>query len=91
MARRDIRARRDAISKSLAIISELQSTLNMEQGGDIAAQLDRLYTWMTDALIDATIKQDPTPLQDVRRVLETLREAWQQIAATKPVQPESAA
>jgi flagellar protein FliS len=91
MARRDIRARRDAISKSLAIISELQSTLNMEQGGDIAAQLDRHYTWMTDALIDATIKQDPTPLQDVRRVLETLREAWQQIAATKPVQPESAA
>ena len=91
MARRDIRARRDAISKSLAIISELQSTLNMDQGGDIATQLDRLYTWMTDALIDATVKQDPAPLHDVRRVLETLRDGWQQVASAKPALPEPAA
>ncbi|MCC7044655.1 MAG: flagellar export chaperone FliS [Acidobacteria bacterium] len=90
MARKDIRTRRDAISKSLAIIGELQSTLNMEQGGDIAVQLDRLYTWMTDALIQATVQQDPGPIHNVRKNLENLRDAWQQIAAAKPV-PESAA
>jgi len=91
MARKDIRARRDAISKSLAIISELQSTLNMDQGGDVAVQLDRLYTWMTQSLIDATVKQDPKPIHDVRRIVESLRDAWQQIAAPKPAAPESAA
>lgn len=90
MARRDIRARRDAISKSLAIISELQSTLNIDQGGEIAEQLDRLYTWMTNALVEATVKQDPKPIQDVRKNLEMLRDAWHQIASSKSV-PESAA
>lgn len=90
MARKDIRARREAISKSLAIISELQSTLNMDQGGDIAVQLDRLYSWMTESLMQATMQQDPRPIQDVRRILETLRDGWQQAAVAKPV-PESAA
>ena len=90
MARKDIRARREAISKSLAIISELQSTLNMEQGGDIAAQLDRLYSWMTESLMQATMTQDPGPIHDVRRILETLRDGWQQAAVAKPA-PESAA
>lgn len=91
MVRKDIRTRRDAVSKSLAIISELQSTLNMEQGGDIAVQLDRLYSWMTDSLVQATVKQDPGPIHDVRKVLSNLRDAWQQIATAKPAAPESAA
>jgi flagellar protein FliS len=90
MERRDIRTRRDAISKSLAIISELQSTLNLEQGGDIAVELDRLYSWMTDALVQATIKQDAKPVHDVRTVVENLRDAWQQIAVATP-RPETAA
>ncbi len=91
MARKDIRSRRDAMSKSLAIISELQSTLNMQQGGDVAVQLDRLYTWMTESLVDATVKQDPQRIHDVRRVLETLRDGWQQIATGRTDAPESAA
>jgi flagellar protein FliS len=80
MARRDIPARRDAVSRALAIVSELQSTLNMEQGGQIAVELDRLYTWMTDSLVRATVKQDPAPIHDVRRVLESLRDSWHQVA-----------
>jgi flagellar secretion chaperone FliS len=91
MARRDIRTRRDAISKSLAIIGELQSTLNMDRGGDIAVQLDRLYTWMTDALVQATVTQDPGPIHDVRKIVGNLRDGWQQIAAARPAAPESAA
>jgi len=90
MERRDIPARRIALSRAMAIISELQSTLDMERGGDIADQLDRLYTWMTSQLVDATIKQSADPIKDVRRMLEILRDAWQQIAKAKPV-PESAA
>jgi flagellar protein FliS len=90
MARKDIRARREAISKSLAIISELQSTLNMDQGGDIAVQLDRLYSWMTESLMQATMTQDPAPIHAVKRILETLRDGWQQAAVARPV-PESAA
>lgn len=90
LQRRDVLARRDAISRSLAIVAELQSTLNMSQGGDVAAQLDRLYSWMTDALVRATVEQNAAPIHDVRRVLETLRDGWNQIASVRPA-PESAA
>jgi flagellar protein FliS len=90
LVRRDIPARRAAMSKAMAIVGELQGTLNMDQGGPVAAELDRLYTWMTDRLIDATIKQDPTPVQEVRKVLESLRGAWHDIAK-KPAQPGTAA
>jgi flagellar protein FliS len=89
-ARRDIPARRVAMSKMMAVIGELQGCLNMEQGGAVAEELDRLYTWMTDRLITATIQQDPAPVQEVRKVLETLRGAWHEIAA-KPAAPVTAA
>ena len=87
---RDIPARRAAMSKAMAVISELQGCLNMDQGGAVAEELDRLYSWMTDRLVDATIKQDPAPVQEVRKVLEVLRGAWQEIAA-KPAAPGTAA
>jgi len=90
MSRRDIPARRTAVSRAMAIISELQSTLDMDGGGEISTQLDRLYTWMTSQLIEATIRQDPKPIQDVRRTLEILLDAWRQVATAKAV-PESAA
>ena len=57
-------------------------------GRRVAVELDRLYTWMTDALVQATVEQSTRPIGDVRRVLETLRDGWQQIAVARP---ESAA
>ena len=79
--RRDIASRRDSIGRALAIISELQSTLNMEQGGEVAAQLDELYEFASRRLLDATIKNEVTPVDEVSRVFTTLRDAWQTIAA----------
>lgn len=95
MLRNDIPARKTALSKAMAIVNELQSVLDMERGGSIAGELDRLYTWITSRLVDAVVKQDARPLEDVRRVLETLRDAWHTIATTpaqavQAVQPGAA-
>jgi len=78
---KDFFARRAAVSKMLAIVSELQRMLDMERGGQIAADLDRLYTWMTEQLIQATIKPDVKAIDELRRVLEILRDGWHQIAS----------
>lgn len=78
--RNDIPARRQATSRLLAIVSELQSTLDLERGGDIAARLDALYSYMTTRIVDATTTHSAAPLDEVRRLLETLRDAWQTIA-----------
>lgn len=78
--RKDIHARRDAISRVLAIVGELQSTLDVSRGGEMAASLDDLYGYITRRVMDAAIANDTAPLDEVRGILETLRDGWQAIA-----------
>jgi flagellar protein FliS len=86
IARGDIRGRSEAISRALAIVSELQSTLDVERGGDMAASLDDMYRYVTQRLVQSTIKNDTEPLEEVKRLLETLRDGWQQIAVNAAAQ-----
>lgn len=79
--RGDIPARRTAISKTLAIVSELQSTLNMEEGGQIAVSLDELYRWSSVRLLDAAAANDAGPVTEVAQVFRTLRDGWSDIAS----------
>ena len=78
--RRDIPARRDALSRAFAIISELQSTLDVDDGGPIAASLDDLYAYASTRLLDAAKTNDVTPVNEIRRVFEILADAWRTVA-----------
>jgi flagellar secretion chaperone FliS len=78
--RNDIRARRDAIARTQAILSELQSTLNMEKGEALAKQLDSLYVYIGGRLMDASFKQDVRPIDEATKLLTTLRDAWADVA-----------
>ena len=84
-ARGDIRTRASAVSKALAIICALQETLNLEEGGALAEELDRLYDYATRRLLEVNTSQDLTALTEVHKLLECLRGAWQQIATQPPV------
>lgn len=84
IARGDVGARGQAISRTLTIVAELQNTLNIQDGGTIAQELDRLYTYITTRLLDVTVKKDAAALDEVEKVLVTLRDGWVQIAATVP-------
>jgi flagellar protein FliS len=79
--RRDIPARRDALGRAIAIVSELQSTLNMEQGGEVAATLDDLYAYVNARVLQAASENDVTPLDAAIRVFDGLRDAWATVAA----------
>ena len=57
------------MSRALAIVSELQSTLDMEAGGEIAASLDTLYGFVRDRLLDASIQPGRQALDEAVRVL----------------------
>jgi flagellar protein FliS len=80
--RRDLVAKRNAMTKALAIVGHLQNTLNMEEGREIAEQLDRLYIYVTDRLIEANVHGRAEALDEAAKVLRTLREAWADIAST---------
>jgi flagellar protein FliS len=79
--RRDIRARRDALSRAIAIVGELKSTLDMERGGELAKQLDQLYGFVQTRLLDAARLQQAQPINECRAVFDSLREGWRSIAA----------
>lgn len=78
--RGDIAAFREAIGGALGIIAELQNTLDLRAGGEIARSLDALYTFVTTALLDASARSSAAALGGVEAVLSTLRDAWDEIS-----------
>lgn len=69
------------ILRATDIINELNAVLDMETGGDIAANLRRLYAFMIRHLGQANIKRDPKMIQEIITLLEELNEAWKSITA----------
>ena len=67
------------VKKVLDIINELQGCLNMEKGGQIARNLDSLYTYITKRLLVGDIRKDITAYDEALRILSELNEAWQTI------------
>jgi len=76
-----IRERSEAITKAQLIITELQTSLDYKQGGDISVQLGRLYDYMQRRLTQANFQQVEEPLAEVQGLLLSLDEAWKQIAS----------
>ena len=79
MDRKDISGRSRSINKCSAIISELQSSLNLREGGEIALSLNRLYDYIKITLLRAGVEQNPDLLVEVMGLLENLHSAWRQI------------
>jgi flagellar secretion chaperone FliS len=76
LAKRDIPGRSAMISRVIAILGELDGSLNHSAGGEISANLARLYQYMRERLMLANLKQEDAPLAEVERLLTTLAEAW---------------
>ncbi|MFW5736198.1 MAG: flagellar export chaperone FliS [Halanaerobium sp.] len=67
------------IIKAQNIILELQSTLNKEQGGEIALQLERLYDFIYRELIKANLNKNTRHLDNVIPLVEELFAAYKEI------------
>jgi flagellar protein FliS len=67
------------IGKALDIINELNAVLDMDAGGEVAANLRNLYLFMTKRLNEANIKKDPNMIRDVIKMMEELNQSWKVI------------
>ena len=76
------------LRRALAIITELQSTLNFEKGGDLAEQLFELYGFMIHRITQANITQDMEHCRVVIANLSTLLDGWRD--AVRQVKAEAA-
>jgi flagellar secretion chaperone FliS len=80
IARNDVRARTEATRRALDIVAELQNTLNVEEGGEIARELDRLYLYISSKLLEVT-RGDAAAADEIHKLLCTLRDGFSQAAA----------
>ncbi len=67
------------MDRAIRAVGELRSSLNMQEGQEIASSLDQLYSFMLGRMRDANVSGDSTELDVVLRILEDLRETWTQV------------
>ncbi len=74
-----IAAKGEAIIKAVAILGELQASLNMEEGGEIAINLFNLYDYMIWELTKANLKNDVSKIEEAISLVQPLLDAWSQL------------
>ncbi|ENP8453625.1 flagellar export chaperone FliS [Photobacterium damselae] len=69
----------ERLSKALDIIMSLRDCLSMEDGGDVANNLDSLYDYMIRQVSTANAENQPEPVDEVITMLREIKSAWDQI------------
>jgi len=85
----DLTVMNERLRRAEAIVTELRQTLDMSQG-QVAANLESIYSFCQRLLLEARLKQDPEKIEQVAKLLRELRDAWDQ-AAAKTCTPVTAA
>jgi flagellar protein FliS len=87
---RDMAGKGKYIGKSLAIVSELMSSLNHEVGGEISRDLERLYIYIIDELSQANMNNSSTSLKNSISILTNLHGTWVEAVALLKKEREAA-
>lgn len=72
----DQKTRNEKLLKAQDIINELRATINHEAAEDLAKQLDELYGFILQRILQASVENKVEFLQEVLGILETLHTAW---------------
>ncbi|SEL55079.1 flagellar export chaperone FliS [Ectothiorhodospira marina] len=77
--RGDRQAKIKLIGKAFDIIGGLRGGLDLNKGGEVAANLDNLYDYMQRRLVTANARDDASIIDEVLSLLTEIREAWKAI------------
>jgi flagellar protein FliS len=91
MERGEIRDKGEQIGCAISILEGLKASLDHEKGGDIARNLEDLYTYMERRLIESNRGNDMSLLDEVSDLLKQIKEAWDAIAGHAATRQEPAA
>ena len=68
------------LDRALRVVGELSASLNMEEGGVIAKDLQRVYEYIQFEVTQANLKNEPCRLEGPIRCMSAIRESWQELA-----------
>jgi flagellar protein FliS len=77
------------ILRAQAIISEMNASLNMEKGEDVAVTLRRLYNYFYKRLSEANFSKRKEPIEETISRLRVLRDSWSEMLRRGPQTPEA--
>ncbi|WP_417614598.1 flagellar export chaperone FliS [Oceanisphaera sp.] len=83
----NISQRGELIGKTITIIQQLQSSLDMEAGGEVSANLESLYDFMVRELMLANSENSSERLEGVSGLLRDIKESWDAIPADQQQVP----
>jgi len=75
----EVIAKGRAVGKAVRLIGQLDATLDLEKGGQIAANLRNLYLYMLDRLTQANVKNDPQLIGEVIWLVRKIKSGWDPI------------
>jgi len=75
----NIERRTYEINHALLVVGQLQATLDMDRGGEVAVNLDRFYNQVRARLLQAQIEASAAILEEQMHLLLSLRETWQEV------------
>ncbi len=61
------------------IIGSLRSNLDMDNGGEVAANYEALYSYMNRRLLEASSQNQVETLDEVAGLARELKDAWNQM------------
>lgn len=79
MERGQIALKGELIGKAIGIVGGLRAGLDLQQGGELAANLDSLYQYMVSRLLEANVKNEVAPLNEVADLLRNVKSGWDAI------------
>jgi flagellar secretion chaperone FliS len=80
--RKNVARKGEALGRALAIVGELNGSLDLERGGEIAANLRSLYSYIVQRITEANLHNDGPVLDEVSGLLREIRSGWDAICAT---------
>lgn len=75
------------ILRAQEIVRELNYALDLDQGGELALQLRRLYDYFDRKLDESNRAKDSGGIKEVIERLTTLRDAWSEMLRNQAAQP----
>jgi len=76
MERNNVAPKGEHISWAISIIGGLQASLDKDQGGELANNLDALYEYMVQRLAQANAANDPAILDEVSGLMREIPAGW---------------
>jgi flagellar secretion chaperone FliS len=82
--RQSIEDKSKALTRASRIVVGLQAALDLDKGGELAANLNELYSYIVRRLLHVNVHNDLDALKEVHSLVTEVREAWRQVPSLLP-------